>query len=258
MDCNKAKEYLYPFIDNELTGDAVAEVEIHFASCPLCSLALEKEKKVDSLMRNYLVKENAPFELREKIINQLAQQKQKSFFNLVRFSPSLSAAALGGALVILFVIGTFFQRPSFPLFSKSVSNHIDYMKGGYPLEIKTNNIKEAVDWFTGKIDLAPMPPHIKLKDVELVGGRIIEFNNKKSAYYVFKKDGHTITAASVDLSDVTLPEFPKEKVMDKPGYMIVSSQERGYSSILCFHKKDGTACIFVSDLPIEELSKLLI
>jgi mycothiol system anti-sigma-R factor len=257
MDCQKFQEYLYPFLDKEIDENRRVEMEQHMSNCPMCSLEIEKERKFGHVLKTHFIKEKASYALREALVEQLERNKKRFSWKNVfvrQLAPSLA--------LLLIVVTVFFNLRSsrdisFPIFSEAVENHLEYLRGIYPLEFQTSDIKEALAWFRGKTDFAVTPPHIDLNKVHLVGGRLVHLNDKKSAYFLLEKDGYKISAFYTDLHDVSQPK-KSDKSGIKPLGMRLVKTEKGYHTIYCFHPEDGTACILVSDMPLEELEKLIV
>ena len=257
MDCQRFQEYLYPFLDKEIDENLKIEMEKHISNCPVCSFEIEKERKFSHVLKTHLIKEKAPFALHEAVVEQLEKSKRKFSWRYVfagQIAPSF-------ALLVIVVAVFFNLRPhgdnTFPVFSEAVENHLEYLRGIYPLEFQTGDVKEALAWFRGKTDFAVTPPHINLSKVHLVGGRLVHLKDKKSAYFLLEKDGYKISAFHTDLHDVSLPKVSAKSGINPLGMRLVKT-EKGYHTIFCFHPEDGTACILVSDMPLEELEKLIV
>ena len=256
MDCQKFQEYLYLFLDKEVDENITLEMENHLQTCPMCSLELEKERKFGHVLKTHLIKEKAPFALREAVVEQLEKSKKKFSWPhifVTRFATSF-------VMVIIIVAVIFNQRSNvgntFPVFGEAVENHLEYLKGEYPLEFQTSDMREALDWFRGKTDFAVTAPHISVDQAKLVGGRIVHLKDKKAAYFLLEKDGHKISCFYTDLHDVVVPKASPKEGIQHLGKSLLVKSEKGYRAIFCFHP-DGTACVFVSDMPLEEFAKLL-
>src|SRR3989338_2307779 len=118
MDCNRIKEYIYPFLDGQLDAQTSDLLKGHLSACPICSLELEQEKKLDSLIRSSIPKEKAPYELKEEILKQTAGLSEKKFRRFI--SPILKPALIGitGVVSIFFFLSSI-NRP-FPVYSETV------------------------------------------------------------------------------------------------------------------------------------------
>ncbi|HLD83178.1 MAG TPA: zf-HC2 domain-containing protein [Candidatus Omnitrophota bacterium] len=254
MDCQRLKEYLYSFLDGQLDGQGYLLVKEHLLGCPLCSLEVEREKKVDSLIRQNIPKENAPFALKETVFNKIEEtQKLKVFpFALPQLRLALSSLA-----VILFIITIpILLRITGPhsVFSDSILSHSKFLQGSLPIEITSNSHQEIKDWFQGKLNFAIMVPQLSQKGFNLIGGRLCHLREKEAAYLVYEKDGHYISVFIIETKGLKIPNA-KRIAFDKKVSFLKS--EKGYQSILCLKKGSDIGCIFVSDLPLEELLKIV-
>lgn len=258
MDCQKFQEYLYPYLDGELAEDLRLEMQTHQSNCPVCALELEKEQRFGHIVKNHFIKEHAPFTLREAVVKQLEKkQNQFSISRALNFK-----TAWGVVIITLLIAAAAFQRGTmakpFPVFDEVTQKHLEYLRGVYPLEFKTGELKEALAWFSGKTDFAVTVPHIALNKVNVVGGRMINLKDKKSAYILLEKDGYKISCFYADLNDVKLPGLSvKDGVRAFDDHRLVKTQQ-GYNTIFCYHRADGTACIFVSDMPMDQFAKLFV
>src|SRR3989338_6028073 len=143
MDCKKFQEYLYPFLDQEIDENLKVEMEKHLSDCPMCSLEIEKERKFGHVLKTHFIKEKASFAFRESLVEQFEINKRKFSWKYVfarQIAPSF-------ALLVIVVVVFFNLRPhgdnTFPVFSEAVENHLEYLRGIYPLEFQTSDIKEA-------------------------------------------------------------------------------------------------------------------
>ncbi|HXX37269.1 MAG TPA: mycothiol system anti-sigma-R factor [bacterium] len=67
MNCNEAVEKLWQYLDRELEGDAVAEVEQHLRECRECFSKAEFERRLRALLRRSCGCEQAPPALRDRL-----------------------------------------------------------------------------------------------------------------------------------------------------------------------------------------------
>ena len=77
MDCKQIREVLNRFLDQELQQDQVQKVRDHLAKCPLCNLEVERETKFNKVIKNHLSQEEAPYELRERVMNSIEDAGKK-------------------------------------------------------------------------------------------------------------------------------------------------------------------------------------
>ena len=256
MDCGEIKEYLYPFIDGELDSQNSLIVKEHLSICPVCNLEWGREKKIDSLIRQYILKEEAPFALKETIFNRIEGFKNVKVFPFVfhRLRPVLVTAWVALLAVVITFPTVLKKIRTFPVFSESISSHIEYLQGGLPVEIVSNNPQDVKNWFQGKVDFAIMVPDLSQKGVNLIGARLCHIREKKVAYLMYEKNGHNISLFIIDIKGINIPKANKINFGEK---MVFINSEKGYQSLLCLKKGGQIGCIFVSDLPEDELIKII-
>jgi len=246
MDCNRIKEYIYPFLDGQLDTQTSKLVKGHLSACPICSLELEQEKKLDSLIRSSIPKENAPYELKEEILKQIAGLSERKFgrFILPILKPALISIA---GVVLIFVFLSSISKP-FPVYSETVKEHIQFLQGSLPMHIVSNKPQDVSKWLQAKLDFKIMVPDLSSRNVDLLGARVSSLKNKKTAYITYEKDGHNISVFMFDAKNLKFPTAKKVTMNNKHFYL---NEERGFNSALWID--EGIACVFVSNLGEAEL-----
>lgn len=249
MDCQKIKEYIYSFLDGELDDKTSLLVKEHLSICPLCKLALEQERKADSLIRHNITKEKAPFELKETILSRIrGPRTQKiSIFALHILRPILIGAC---GTVLILILFSLLNKP-FPVFNEALKEHIQFLKGNLSLEIQSQSPSEVHSWLQAKLDFKVMTPDLSSQGVRLQGARLCNLKSKKTAYIMYNKGEHSLSVFMFDAKSLRFPTTKKVVVNDK---MFRLYKEKGYNSVLWVD--EGIACVFVSDLDEAELLHL--
>ena len=257
MDEMKFNEQLYRYIDGELDPQEVGEFESFLQANPLAQVQLENEQKFDNVIRRHMIKEEAPYELRERIINQL---QKRSFFDKIReaawFKPLASGLATSLAAVVFLAI-LLHHPQEFTAFAQGVETHIDQLQGAYTCEILTEDIDEAMAWFTGKLDFALAKPHISPEVATLVGARIIQINGEKAAYFMYEANGKQISAFVMDMEGQPLEQIANYRLKDNEQASVYAKNIKGFEAVLCYHKDNDTGCMFVTDMSQDEFIGLL-
>lgn len=256
MNCQETREFLDRYVDGELAGDQQHQVEAHIAQCPLCQLEYEKEQKFDTLVRNHVHREDAPFELREAVIDRLERPSPfKTWFNFPHLTPAFKMVLSGVMIFIVTTLVVLNTPKPFPLFTEAVSNHIAYLKGSYPVEIISNDMEEVTIWFQGKMDFKVHVPDLSAQGFHLVGGRLCHLKDRKVAYLVYEKDGRKVSAFIMDTRGMRIP---KSKKTDAGKHYHYAKSVKGYQSVLCLSKKDsGVGCVYVFDVPDVKLMHII-
>lgn len=256
MDCQKIKEYLYPFLDGQLDEQVHLLVKEHLASCPLCNLEWEQEKKFDSLIRQNISGEKAPFSLRETILNKIEEAQELKLspfcFPQIRIA---SAAILVALLVAAVTIPTMLKKPEgLSVFSASILSHTKFLQGALPIEVTSSDSNQIRNWFQRKLDFAVNIPDLSSRGANLVGARLCHLGKREVAYLIYEKNGHNISVFVIDTQGLSIHKAKKMTLGKKTFYL---KSEKGYQSILCLDKGGDIGCIFVSDLPEDELMKII-
>ncbi len=195
-DCTHIKKLLYPYLDCELDIREKLDVEEHILHCQECCDLLNEEKRFLSVIKNGCLKEAGPPTLKAKI-ERMLEKKQRPFFHIFTNYPfSMAfAATLAGLLIILFTGKLFDMGQSAipPFVRTSVENHLEYIQGKLPLEVKSNDPRVVFAWFKEKINFMPMLPVLKDENVVLLGGRIANFEGDLMAFVSYQVEKNPVT-----------------------------------------------------------------
>ena len=107
MDCTECKNYVSPYVDNELGHDTVNEVEQHLSDCEDCETLVQAEKRIKTLLSDSYHPEKAPFSLRAGIRQQLAKQNEKPGWYRVLITKPV--ALLATSIVMLVMVSLVYQ-----------------------------------------------------------------------------------------------------------------------------------------------------
>ena len=78
MDCDKVKEILFLFFDNEMEDDLRETFESHLSRCPGCAHQLDYTRRLLIIFRQRCIRQTAPQRLRVKILTSLPHRKSWS------------------------------------------------------------------------------------------------------------------------------------------------------------------------------------
>ncbi|HEX6203586.1 MAG TPA: mycothiol system anti-sigma-R factor [Thermoanaerobaculia bacterium] len=71
MDCKRASEMMFLFVDNELEADLVRPFRHHLDDCSPCAQRVDYTRKFLQLFRTRCTRHSAPDGLRERILGSL-------------------------------------------------------------------------------------------------------------------------------------------------------------------------------------------
>ena len=259
MNCEEVREYLLPFIDQELNKKVSSEIETHLHSCPLCSREFKSEKRIESAIKEKMVRDRAPLVLRQKLIRQIDRQEPRSslWWVLSSLFQSRPKRVLASMALLAIIIGSFYiyrtvRTPYFPLFQEALNNHTDFLTGGFSLEIASSQAEEVSRWFEGKVDFPVSVPEFPGEEIELLGGKLIRIKDQDVVYLFYRSEEHDISFLMHDCTGVRLPRVRSVEVHGQK-FDVFTSQ--GYNVI---HLEDHheTPCTIVSNMDLQLLLEL--
>lgn len=257
MDEQQFKQQLNKYLDGELTTDERRAFETFIESDSIAKIEFENEQKFDKLLRNHVVTEEAPYELREAIVDQLQQKSSWARFRSILLPKQALVGVFSLFLVGLLSIAVISQNRSFPIFTEAVATHVDFLQGSYEQEIITDDIDQALAWFNGKLDFAISRPHLASNRAQLTGARIIQVDGQKAAYFMYNVDGRSVSAFVLNMENTRMDRLSDSVIKDGDHSSVFARNIRGYENILCYHKDVRTGCLFVTDMPKDEFISLM-
>lgn len=259
MNCKQAKKHLFSFIDLELNEKISSQIKTHLRSCPLCSQEFKSEKRIESVIREKMVRDRAPLALRHKLIQQIHRQNPRSSLWSALFSlfQSRPKRVLATVALLAIIIGSFYiyrtvRTPYFPIFQEALNNHTNFLAGGFSLEIASSQAQEVSRWFQEKVDFPVSVPEFPGEEIELLGGKLIRIKDQDVVYLFYRSEEHDISFLMHDCTEVRLPRVRSVEVHGQK-FDVFTSQ--GYNVI---HLEDDheTPCTIVSDMDLQLLLEL--
>ncbi len=109
MDCRVCQNLLNLYLDNELEGQALAELERHIAGCPECKAELDRLSKMNEFL-NDLKEVEVPEGEREAFIDALRDRIEAEGVKVGK-KRSILRPALVSAIVVVLALITFVTCP---------------------------------------------------------------------------------------------------------------------------------------------------
>jgi len=228
----------YPHV---VTGDML-EAKRHINECTECREFFEAEKSFGSLLRQKIVKDKAPDELRQQIFKTSARNiRAKLLYRL------LSAAAI----LILFAGGYILKMHSDTnsLIGKIVNDHINFLSYS-GIQVTSSNPDEVKRWFGGRVDFGVNVPALSAR---LKGARLCLLDKKRLALLFYEHNGSQI---SLFMTGELNPErLLSGKEVEVRGKKVRVVEQKGYNLLLW--RDRGLTYALVSDLSLDELKKII-
>ena len=250
MNCEECREFIDPYIDNELDAAATITVERHLRECVACAEALEARKGLRALLGKPELSFDVPESLRTRVLASLpvapAKSKERSdHFRKRIVIPWYSVpAALAAVLAVVF--GLALLQPGWipghgrenALVAQVISGHVRSLLAMHLLDVTSTDQHTVKPWFAGKLEFSPPVQDFAQHGFDLIGGRLDYLDNREVAALVYRRNKHIIN----------LFIWPS-----KPGHAtpVQSFSENGYNVL--HWEQGGFSFWAVSDVRLEDL-----
>ena len=162
----------------------------------------EDDMKTARLLRENIVRFEAPAALRRQILKSIKQSRPVSPLahlhgwvqSLTSQWATLSAGVASGALATFIGMHLYLSLPQDTLTDEVANNHVRSLMADHLSDVASTDQHTVKPWFTGKLDYAPPVQDFANRGFALVGGRIDYLDHRAVAAMVYRHQGHVINA----------------------------------------------------------------
>jgi anti-sigma factor RsiW len=191
MICRELEASLHPYVDGELSAEAMAAADAHVAECRECEALVRRERQFRDLLRRQPREAVSP-EFRAKITTLVRREQRRGAWR-----PWLVAPAAAAAIAALFIAVVLpVVRPSAPLLGELVDKHIAYAQLERPVELASSDRSEIEHWFQQRAGLRVAVPDYSPAGIQLIGARLADARERKAAYLFYEK-GRTLLSVFI-------------------------------------------------------------
>ena len=243
MKCRDARKITYISEYPEVVSQDLLDTKKHAKECRECREFFNGERLFSSMLRDSVIKDTIPKELRDRVLNLKTEQK--------RYSKTYQILAIA-ASILIFAVGVYiFQdyKKGTSIAKQIVEDHIKFL----PMpeaQISSSSTDEIKAWFRGKVDFSVNVPDISAK---LKGGRLCLLDKKRLALLFYEHNGSLLSLFISDGINIQKIENGKEVLLG--GKEMLFIEERGYNLLLWQDR--GLTYALVSELSFEEIKRLI-
>jgi anti-sigma factor RsiW len=234
---------LSPFLDDELDPVASREISQHLDSCPSCTAALDRQRKLGESLKRELEYHRAPDLLRARVERDV---RTSTRIDGARSRPAARPWRwLSVAAAVITVVGGTWLVATLPRNAaeltarEAVSGHVRSLMANHLTDVASTDQHTVKPWFAGKLDFSPPVTDFAGAGYPLVGGRLDYLEGHPVAALVYGHNKHTI---NVFVWPVPSAREGFAPALTKQGYHVIHGAH------------DGMAYWVVSDLNPEELA----
>ncbi|HYG70433.1 MAG TPA: zf-HC2 domain-containing protein [Anaeromyxobacteraceae bacterium] len=255
MDCAELTRSIDAYLDDEFDVRERAEADAHLAVCPRCSGLVDAQGRLRAALRSKLraamgqeaPAARAPDALRVRIQEALARERRPLWRRALTPVPLATfAACCAGAIVVL--TG---QGADDALIEEAVQKH----NRDLPLEVTAATVgSESIpQWFAGKLDFNPTPPHFRQHGVRVVGARLSHLRELPAAYIRYELPRGQAGLFIVDDPERRFAPGPRPFHAGAPPVRVINA--RGYN--VAVWRQNEIVYSLVSDLDEQALFRLV-
>jgi anti-sigma factor RsiW len=255
------KEEIQEFLDDRLNAELRLEVEQHLELCEPCRTEMQALQWTRNLSHQQFAPEAMPAKVEENILLALDLEDRRFIRNTVfswiwwrRKSALLAFSSILIAAVALTLSYLTFYAPLQGFPSEVARDYQNYQTEKLPLMLQTEAINEMEKFFsesefpfqTRVFDLAMM-------GYRLTGGRVHQLLNRKSALFVYRKEGNKVLVCQMYPGLVT--ELPTGAMLrESKGIQFYIYHVNGLTVV--FWQEGAITCVLTSDIDSEEVIQL--
>jgi anti-sigma factor RsiW len=201
MDCTSIHGRLHAFLDGELRESEAAAIRDHLAICASCLAEAEDIRLVESRIRAALSPVPETEKLWRRISAALERDRESQPSRLRRrwwYRSVLAAGAIAASVLVGVMLWQLIatrpsgdNRPS--LASVPVMEFQTYIESRRSMDVATADPAQLRSWFATRVDFTPPAPPAPSGRLELLGGRLCYFFDRRVASYMYRFSGHLVS-----------------------------------------------------------------
>ena len=178
------------YVDAELAGGELAEVEAHLRTCPACAAdalsRLQLKRMTQAVGRRFSPRP----EFRLKIEQSVGAAKRPWW--AMRWVPACAAAAALALMLVSTSIWLQHSRSEQAL-GELTDLHVSTLASPNPVDVVSTDRHTVKPWFQGKLPFSFNLPELQNSPFQLVGGRLAYFQQSPGAQLLFEIRKHQIS-----------------------------------------------------------------
>jgi anti-sigma factor RsiW len=178
------------YVDGELSGRELTEVEAHLRTCPTCAAGalslLQLKRMTQTAGRRF----SPRLEFRQQIERKIEKAKRPLW--AWRWAPALAAAA---ALVLMLIPATLWLQHSRSeqVLGELADLHVSTLASANPVDVVSSDRHTVKPWFQGKLPFTFNLPEVQTSPFKLIGGRFTYFQQSPGAQLLYEVGKHRIS-----------------------------------------------------------------
>jgi anti-sigma factor RsiW len=232
---------LDPYLDGELSGGEMKDLDAHVRSCAACAAdvlnRVRLRRAVQSAGRRY----SPSSEFRAQVLKKMAAPRWAYSWRL------WTAAAVMTAVVLVAVITTYSGKQRWErgqAFSEIADMHVAALASPNPVDVVSSDRHTVKPWFQGRIPFAFDLPELQTTEFTLIGGRVAYLEQAPGVALIYQVRKHQISV------------FMFQSRASSAALESHSGPQKQMSFNMESGEQDGLRYFVVGDASVEDIAKL--
>jgi anti-sigma factor RsiW len=180
------------YVDGELSGDELSEVQTHLQACPTCAVDALNRLQLKRMTETVGYRFSPSPEFRLKVAQSINAAKRPRWAWTWAWAPVLAAAA---AVVLMLIPGTLWLQHSRSdqALGELADLHVSTLASANPVDVVSSDQHTVKPWFQGKLPFTFNLPDLETSPFKLIGGRLTYFRQSPGAQLLFDVGKHRIS-----------------------------------------------------------------
>ena len=199
---DKWTDKIDPYLDGELAGREMKELDSHLRSCPGCAADVANRLQFKRAEQSAGTRYFPSPEFRQRVRRSIATAPRRSPIRAWLFAGTLAAVAL-----VAIVVGVSFRQQQFArqhVISEIADLHVATLASANPVDVVSTDRHTVKPWFEGKIPFTFNLPELQNSEYVLVGGRVAYLRQAPGAELIFQVRKHHISAFIIQERSVAI------------------------------------------------------
>ena len=227
MGCDDVAAQVGAYLDDELVPDLVGRIQEHLRGCAACTRLYERQRAMNSVVRQHAHYYTAPKHLPRGIRSSLRtlaeaeRPRRRAAWGWFASGAAFACAATLALTVSLFQLGPRGEG----IEQELVAAHVRSLMANHLTDVASSDQHTVKPWFNGKLDVAPPVADLTAEGYPLIGGRLDYVDRRAVVALVYRHNQHPINLFIWPAGTAALPG----ETVTRRGYNLVHWEEGGMS-----------------------------
>jgi anti-sigma factor RsiW len=191
MTCDELHGRLMAYVDSELTGEELTEVESHVRGCSGCAADALGMLQTKLATRAAGMRYAPSAEFRRRM-EQGMRAKQKPAWWSLRW-PSVAMAAVAAMILLAAVTVLVNHNGRERELTEIADLHVTELASANPVDVVSTDRHTVKPWFAGRLPFSFNLPELQNSEFTLVGGKVAYFERSPGAELLFNLRKHQVS-----------------------------------------------------------------